>query len=639
MSPAAYALIFSACLVGAEPNVAKPDTAKPAAAAGATEQAAGLPATVVAQIGTIRFRSVGQMMGMRLSPNGRIVAINGTLGQLRMWDVETGKLIRILKSGGSSGLEVNLERFPECAWTNDGKYFAYTDGKSVRICDGQSLTELSELKDPELTGIAAVRFAPGNRTLIAGGRKTVVGFDLESGKQLYKTTVGEVFGRMSHPFGENPNDGLNNLPRKRVIMSRAWVQVDLGDRKPPRMLDTKEPNIQSVAASADVRRVFIGDMQGNVALWDGTTQQQLAKWPALTSSVDYLASSADGSIVAAGSLAASAKNQAGNRVRIYKIRPRTPTVDDKLEATVEEHLPDDSHNGLITALDYIDGGRHLVSASGDNELGVWNIQNGKRAARLPLGGASQVSTAKNLIAAYGINDHSRKVRLYDLAAPSEPKLLHTFEGAHRAAVSNDGRRVAALKPTKRGEPSAISVWDAATHKLINEISFDEDYGAYSLALNNDGTQIAIGTTKENVRTWNVDTGALWVDTNQVSPQELVFTPDGRKLLAKGEHSAEGVPSLYMFDVATGALESGFGNGTSIFALAVCPDNRRVLAGGRDGVIRVWDLQTRELLKELPKLDTSIYALAVSPDGKQFASGGMDGSILLWDGSLLPKLAP
>lgn len=638
MTPA-YALILSACLVAAEPEGAtKPTAAADAAGQNAAPQSE-LPAGVVAQLGTTRFRSVGQMMGMRLSPNGRILAVNGTLRQLRMWDVETGKLLRILKSGGRSGLEIYLERFPEFAWTSDGKYFAHTDGESIRICDGQSLTELVELKDQELTDIRAVRFAPGNRTLIAGGQKSVIGFDVESGKLLYKTTVGDIFGRMKHPFAENPNDGFSKLPRKTATMSRSWVTIDLGDGKPTKMIDTQEPNNQSIAASADVRRVYVGDRSGKVTLWDGVNQRQLFPWPALTSMVDYLSCSADGSIVAAGSLAATSQSQAGNRARIYKVDSRTPTNADMSEVTVEEHLPDDSHNGLITALDFIDGGRHLVSASGDGELGVWNVAERKRVARLPRGAASQVSTTKGLIAAYGTNDFSKQVRLYDLAKPADAQLLHTFEGVSRAAVSDDGRRVAALKSAPRGEASAILVWDVASRKLLREIPFDAEFGAYSLLLNADGTQVALGSTKHKVRTWDVDTGALWVDTTDVSPHDLIFTPNGRKLVTKGEHVAEGVASIHLWDIATGTMESQFGNGTSVMSLAVCPDGRRLLAGGKDGVIRVWDLQTRELLKELPGQSTGIYSLAVSPDGKQFASGNMEGAILLWDGAVLPKIAP
>src|SRR5689334_18733774 len=53
-----------------------------------------LPTGVIAQLGTNRFRSVGQMEGLRLSPDGRILATLGSARELRLWDVEAGRLLR-----------------------------------------------------------------------------------------------------------------------------------------------------------------------------------------------------------------------------------------------------------------------------------------------------------------------------------------------------------------------------------------------------------------------------------------------------------------------------------------------------------------------------------------------------------------
>jgi WD40 repeat protein len=48
------------------------------------------------------------------------------------------------------------------------------------------------------------------------------------------------------------------------------------------------------------------------------------------------------------------------------------------------------------------------------------------------------------------------------------------------------------------------------------------------------------------------------------------------------------------------------------------------------VVKVWDLETQELLFSLPGHTSTIYALEFSPDGTLLASGSLDGVTKVWD---------
>jgi WD40 repeat protein len=65
------------------------------------------------------------------------------------------------------------------------------------------------------------------------------------------------------------------------------------------------------------------------------------------------------------------------------------------------------------------------------------------------------------------------------------------------------------------------------------------------------------------------------------------------------------------------------------ALVVLPGERTLAAGGSDGVIRLFDLQTAEEVGELRGHTESVDALAILHDGK-VASGGAVSAIRLWD---------
>jgi WD40 repeat protein len=66
-----------------------------------------------------------------------------------------------------------------------------------------------------------------------------------------------------------------------------------------------------------------------------------------------------------------------------------------------------------------------------------------------------------------------------------------------------------------------------------------------------------------------------------------------------------------------------GHTKSANAAAFSPDNRWLASGGKDNLIKIWDLSTGNVLRTLYGHTANINTLAVSPDGKLLASGSGD----------------
>ncbi len=69
---------------------------------------------------------------------------------------------------------------------------------------------------------------------------------------------------------------------------------------------------------------------------------------------------------------------------------------------------------------------------------------------------------------------------------------------------------------------------------------------------------------------------------------------------------------------------------SINAVLITPDSSRAITAGRDGVIRIWKLESGEELSTLKGHKDEALCLAISKDGKQLLSGGADETVRLWN---------
>lgn len=105
-------------------------------------------------------------------------------------------------------------------------------------------------------------------------------------------------------------------------------------------------------------------------------------------------------------------------------------------------------------------------------------------------------------------------------------------------------------------------------------------------------------------------------THEKSVHKIVVTSDGKYVVSANE---DGV--LRVWDVSTGQIINEITHDWYIFSLAVSPDGKYITAGS-DKSARVWNISTGEKIASMAH-DGYLTSIAVdfSPDGKYVASGG------------------
>lgn len=372
--------------------------------------------------------------------------------------------------------------------------------------------------------------------------------------------------------------------------------------------------IPDAATSEMLRAGQIADSAAGRAVAEYWNDNELGPLP--FERMEQLSLSADGSLLAVGS------SQEGNRVRLFNVN--------RAEGggkTVSERLPDDGHFAGIKRLEFLGGGQRLLSTGIDNTARIWNVATREPGARIEKAYKVGVSDDGRLLGVYGLNS-GNDVRLFDLGMSDDVQLRNTRTGTGSVDVSPSGEHLAYMQP---GTPAALVIEEVATGEVVRRIE-TESSTAYSLKFSPDGKAVAHGA--RHPRVWDVASGELLLDATSGSPYTIAFTPDSRHLVTAAGRQGKG-GAVQFWSVTSGELVRSFGEGAGFRRGVVMQDNRRLIGGCFDGQVRVWDLQTGDLLKTLPAHRRYITAIALSADDTKFATGCIDSEILLWDAARLP----
>jgi WD40 repeat protein len=276
-----------------------------------------------------------------------------------------------------------------------------------------------------------------------------------------------------------------------------------------------------------------------------------------------------------------------------------------------------------------------VTASADGTVRQWDAAKGVKVEATYDRHTGEVADAVyspdgNWVASGGTD---RTVRLWQAKDRQDVAVLHGHKGAViRVAFTADSRRLASLSGdvAALGWPAdgTVRVWEVNPQATLPVLRGHTNY-VYPVAFSPDGRWIASGDWDGAVCLWDATTGEPC--TTLPHPgivRTLAFGPDGRWLVT----ACDGDDRLRIWDVATRRVRKEVrGPGSSVRVLAVSPDGARVAAstyvpGQATNYMNVCDLRSGERLFAAKR-----GVLAYSPDGRWLAALDADfKTVLLLD---------
>ena len=283
------------------------------------------------------------------------------------------------------------------------------------------------------------------------------------------------------------------------------------------------------------------------------------------------------------------------------------------------------HDAPIYSLSFSPDGQHILSASSDQAVKVWDGVNGKL-QHTHFGSSGRDRSAGAVFSLDG-----RHV-LYAGGGP----VLHTWDVKTGQEV-HTGKRPAAkvfcttYSPDRRrlaggGLDGVVTIWDLATDK---EVTLKGHAGVVqSLAFDPRGRYLASAGQDGNVRIWDTSSGNLirTIAAHSSPVTQVAYSPEGFRVVSTGADS-----TVRVWEALSGkALAIFRGHHQPVTCAAFSPNGKTVATAGRDQVVRVWNAATGEEMYSFRGHTDRINCIAFRRDGKLLATAGEDRVVKVWD---------
>jgi WD40 repeat protein len=564
-----------------------------------------------------------------VEPDGRYAATAGDDGIVEVWDLESGTRVHLI--------DEHFDPVNDLALSPDGLLFASaSDDGSVRVWDMVTGAQKQAIFD-EVGAVTAVAFTHDGKALATSGQEQrIILWDLNTGARIRTLFRNESASKLGTRIAFNSKGTL--------FAAARWNETLLWDPITGKQEGslTHTNKVTSFAFSPSGRLLASVGYDGELKVWDARRRVELysiAEEPALR----LLSSSTSRSSIAdSGWLQQVEFSSDGQQLMTIGI---DGTVKVWSCANGEEDTAFLAHEGWIHDVIFSTDGHFMASSGSDGTAAIWDWQKRALLFRTPATATrlapqidfhpqtnTLVVAADTTLSFWNAGTHARTGpdlsitgdgRQPESITPSNLAIerVRYFHRQNRIVVGA-GRSALIFDLTK---PSGTSpkVLQANADIYAVAVSPDDRTIAFNCRENPDGGNLAICL-------WDAESGEVKTKVSDASSGpvfklvDIAFSADGRWLV-----TADAYRSVQVWDLHRHALDRVLvGHRESVTGVSVSHDGNRIATTGDDWM-RIWDRTRSSPLNGFPDAEPGGWRTSFSPDDKHVAVGGADGFIRIY----------